>query len=162
LSFATTRDGAVEVRDLLAGIGLDSSPILTGGKGVHVAMPLRRTISWETLKSFARAFATLLAQAHPDRYVATMSKAKRRGRIFIDYLRNERGSTAIAPYSVRARKGATVATPVNWDEFKALDAANVFTIANVRERLAQPCPASALAPQSITRATVDALEKAFS
>ncbi len=162
LSFDATRAAAVEVRDLLAGIGLDSSPILTGGKGVHVAMPLRRTISWETLKQFARAFATLLAQSQPDRYVATMSKAKRKGRVFIDYLRNERGSTAIAPYSVRARKGATVATPVTWDELAALEAANVFHIYNIGERLAAPCPAAALAPQSITKATIDAMEKAFS
>ncbi len=161
LGFGTTRAAAVEVRDLLAGIGLASTPILTGGKGVHVVMPLRRTISWETLKQFARAFATLLAQAHPDRYVATMSKAKRKGRVFIDYLRNERGSTAIAPYSVRARKGATIAAPVTWDELAALDAANLFTIRNIGERLAKPCPAATLAPQSITKATVDALEKAF-
>lgn len=161
LDFAATRAAAIEVRDLLARIGLGSSPIVTGGKGVHVAMALRRTISWETLKGFAHTFASLLAQAQPDRYVATMSKAKRKGRIFIDYLRNERGSTAISPYSVRARKGATVATPVTWDELDDLDAANVFTIRNVRDRLSKPCPAAALAPQSITGATIEALEEAF-
>ncbi len=106
-------------------------------------------------------FAQLLARAQPDRYVATMSKARRKGRIFVDYLRNERGSTAIAPYSIRARKGATVATPITWDELAALDAADVFTIRNVRDRLSQACPASSVEPQSITRATVEALEKAF-
>ena len=161
LDFARTRAAAVEVRDLLAGIGLESAPILTGGKGVHVAMPLRRTISWDTLKGFAHTFAQLLARAQPERYVANMSKARRKGRIFVDYLRNERGATAIAPDSVRARKGATVATPVTWDELDALDAANVFTIRNATERLSRPCPASAVPPQSITRATVEALEKAF-
>ena len=161
LDFATTRAAAVEVRDLLATMGLDSGPILTGGKGVHVAMPLRRTVTWETLKGFAHTFAQLLAQAHPDRYVANMSKAKRKGRIFVDYLRNERGSTAIAPYSVRARKGATVATPVTWDELGRLKGADAFTIRNATERLSSPCPASAVPPQSITRATVEALEKAF-
>jgi bifunctional non-homologous end joining protein LigD len=161
LDFAATRAAAVEVRDLLAGIGLASSPILTGGKGVHVALPLRRTISWDTLKAFARTVATLLAQAYPDRYVATMSKARRRGRIFVDYLRNERGATAIAPYSVRARPGATVAAPVTWDELAALDGAHVFTIRNAAERLSQPCPSAAVAPQSITGATVEALGKAF-
>ena len=161
LDFATTRAAAVEVRDLLAAIGLASAPILTGGKGVHVAMPLRRTISWETLKGFAHTFAQMLARAVPDRYVANMSKARRKGRIFVDYLRNERGATAIAPYSVRARKGATVATPVTWDELAELEAANVFTIRNATERLSQPCPATAVPPQSITRATVEALEKAF-
>ena len=90
-----------------------------------------------------------------------MSKAKRKGRIFIDYLRNERGSTAIAPYSVRARKGASVATPVSWDELETLDAGNVFTVRNIGDRLARPCPAAALAPQSITKETVAAMEKAF-
>ena len=161
LDFAATRAAAVEVRDLLAAIGLASAPILTGGKGVHVALPLRRTISWDTLKGFAHTVAQLLARAYPDRYVANMSKARRKGRIFVDYLRNERGATAIAPYSVRARKGATVAAPVTWDELAALDAANHFTIGNVASRLSRPCPAAAVAPQSISGATVKALEKAF-
>lgn len=161
LGFDATRAAAVEVRDLLRRLGLDSAPVLTGGKGVHVTMPLRRTISWETLKGFTRTFATMLAQAHPDRYVANMSKARRKGRIFVDYLRNERGSTAIAPYSVRARKGAPVATPVSWEELETIEAGNVFSIADMPARLKMPCPACSMPAQSINRRTIEALETLF-
>lgn len=161
LEFATTRAAAVELRDLLRELGLDSVPVLTGGKGVHVTMPLRRTIEWDVLKAFARSFAYGLAEAHPDRYVAKASKAQRKGRIFVDWMRNERGSTAIAPYSVRARKGAPVATPVTWDELARIEAGNVFTIATVGDRLKKPCPAAALPAQSISRKTIKALDSLF-
>ena len=161
LDFRTTRAAAAELRDLLRKLGLDSVPMLTGGKGIHLTMPLRRTLEWETLKGFARAFAYGLAGAHPDRFVAKASKAERKGRIFIDWMRNERGATAIAPYSMRARKGAPVATPVSWDELEGIESGNVFTIATVRERLETPCPAAALPPQSIGKRTLKAVEKLF-
>src|SRR5690606_17163557 len=93
-----------------------------------------------TLKIFARTVAELLAHSEPERFTANMSKARRKGRIFIDWLRNERGATAIAPYSVRARPGAGVATPLTWQELAAVKSADAFHIAEVLSRLQQPCP----------------------
>ncbi|HWK32258.1 MAG TPA: ATP-dependent DNA ligase, partial [Hyphomicrobium sp.] len=97
--------------------------------------PLDARQDWETVKGFARGVAEKLAQNEPERFTATMSKAKRRGRIFIDWLRNERGATAVAPYSPRARPGASVATPVTWTELSRVKAANAFTIPLVLQRL---------------------------
>jgi DNA primase len=92
--------------------------MLSGGKGVHVVVPLTPGHDWGTHKDFARRFAEAMALAEPDRFTATMSKAKRKGRIFIDWLRNQRGSTAVLPYSARARQGAPVALPITWDELE--------------------------------------------
>lgn len=119
---------AADIRDELAGMGLRSFALLSGGKGVHVTVPLTPGHNWETHKDFARRFATALATAHPDRFVATMSKAKRKGKIFIDWLRNQRGSTAVVPYSPRARAGAPVAVPVDWDELRGMTDAHPYTI----------------------------------
>jgi bifunctional non-homologous end joining protein LigD len=157
LGFGAVKAAAVEVRDVLATVGLPSVPMVTGGKGVHVIVPLRRTAEWETVKTFSKTLATALAERHPDRYVATMSKAKRKGRIFVDWLRNERGATAIAPYALRARPGAKVAVPVTWEELAALDAANTFTPADMDARLARPCPLGGVTPKGIGRGVIDAL-----
>src|SRR5690606_822753 len=135
LAFSEVRRAAETVRDLLERVGLRSTPVLTGGKGVHVCVPLKRFTSWETLKIFARTVAELLAHSEPERFTANMSKARRRGRIFIDWLRNERGATAIAPYSVRARPGAGVATPLTWKELSTVESADAFHIADVLPRL---------------------------
>ena len=162
LGFGDVKRAAVEVRDLLADIGLDSVPMVTGGKGVHVIVPLRRTAEWETVTVFARTVAAFFAERDPDRYVATMSKAKRKGKIFVDWLRNDRGSTAIAPYSIRARKGAPVAIPLSWDELAGLKSANGFDMPAALKRLEKPCPLQAFdAGQSVSSAVVDALEKAL-
>ncbi|EKE43954.1 hypothetical protein OCGS_1935 [Oceaniovalibus guishaninsula JLT2003] len=160
LGWPQTRDAAFDVRDRLAALGLASTPVVTGGKGVHVCTILRRTREWDTVKLFARTFAHILERDAPDRYVATMSKARRKGRIFVDWLRNERGSTAIAPYSVRARPGAPVAVPVAWDELAGLDAADTFRMAHMADRLAAPCPYLAALddPQSLNAATIDRLD----
>ncbi|MFD2740630.1 DNA ligase D [Sulfitobacter aestuarii] len=144
LGFSQLREAAFEVRDRLGDLGLTSGAIVTGGKGVHVWLPLRRTRGWDSVKLFAKTFAHVMEAREPDRYVATMSKSKRKGRIFIDYLRNERGATAIAPYSLRARPGAPVAVPVHWDELRKLDAANVFRMSDMAARLKKDCPALAL------------------
>ena len=157
LGFAAVRAAAVEVRDVLAMVGLPSVPMVTGGKGVHVIVPLRRTAEWETVRTFSKAMATALSERHPDRYVATMSKAKREGRIFVDWLRNERGATAIAPYALRARPGAKVATPVTWQELEGLDAANSFTPADMAARLSRPCPLGQVTAKGIGRGVIDAL-----
>lgn len=138
LSFGDVKSAALDMRSLLAELGLDSAAMVTGGKGVHVVVPLRRTISWETMKTFSQTVAVLMAQREPKRFTATMSKAKRKGRIFIDWLRNERGSTSIAPWSIRAREGAPVAMPVDWDEMKKLKSANAFNVQQSLARLSQP------------------------
>jgi bifunctional non-homologous end joining protein LigD len=106
-------------RALLDDLGLVSFVKTTGGKGLHVVVPLARRHSWEDIKSFSRDLAMRLVQNEPDRYVAVASKAERKGKIFVDYLRNSRGATAVVPYSLRARAGATVATPIAWDTLTA-------------------------------------------
>ena len=95
--------------------------MVTGGKGVHVIAPLIPDATWPTVKDFAHRFAQAVAAAHPDRFTAALSKAKRKGRIFVDYLRNQRGATAVMPYSVRARPDAPVAAPITWEELRDLD-----------------------------------------
>jgi bifunctional non-homologous end joining protein LigD len=124
LDFIHVREAARHMRGLLEELGLKSFALVTGGKGVHVIAPLQRRHSWEEHRDFAEALARMMADQHPDRYVATMSKAKRRSRIFVDYLRNTRGATAICPFSTRARPGAYVAMPVSWEKLARLDNAH--------------------------------------
>ncbi|WP_323766167.1 DNA ligase D [Marinovum sp.] len=161
LGWESVRDAACELRDRLQDLGLASGAMVTGGKGVHVWLPLRRIQGWETVKLFSKTFAHVMAEKAPERYTATMSKSKRKGRIFIDWLRNERGSTAVAPYSLRARKGAPVAVPVTWDELSGLAGANAFSLGDIAARLDQPCPAVALQEdlQSLNEGVIDALHR---
>jgi bifunctional non-homologous end joining protein LigD len=135
LDFGDVKEAAVEIRAVLESAGLESFPMLTGGKGVHVIVPIARRNDWTEVKTFARGFAEKLAEASPSRYVVNMAKKKRKGRIFIDYLRNERGSTAIVPYSPRRRDGAPVATPVTWVELGRIDKASKFGIETIDARL---------------------------
>jgi bifunctional non-homologous end joining protein LigD len=135
LDFGDVKQAATDIRDRLADIGLTSFAMLSGGKGVHVIAPLGTGHSWEAHKDFARRFAEALALAEPERFVATMSKAKRVGKIFIDWLRNQRGATAVVPYSARARAGAPVAVPIAWGELDGFDKASAFTIADARKLL---------------------------
>lgn len=128
LPFKAVVEGAQRMRDVLEALDLQSFAMLTGGKGIHVVAPLVRRHEWPTVKAFTRAVAERLAVDAPDRYVANMSKARRKNRIFIDYLRNDRASTAIAPYSPRARKGAPVAWPIAWEELGGLRSAAGVTI----------------------------------
>lgn len=132
LDFAAVKSAAKDLHDRLADIGLASFAMLSGGKGVHVVVPLATGHSWDAHKDFAKRFAEALAMAEPDRFVANMSKAKRVGKIFIDYLRNQRGATAVLPYSARARAGAPVAVPIAWGELKAMKDAHPFSIADAR------------------------------
>lgn len=110
------RDAASDVRDRLAELDFESYLKTSGGKGFHVVMPLKPKTDWAKVREFARDFAKAMEQAEPKLYTATLSKKARKGRIFIDYLRNGRGATAIAPFSTRARPGAAVSMPVAWDE----------------------------------------------
>lgn len=128
MDFARVQQAAYDIRDHLGDIGLVSFAMLSGGKGVHVVVPLTPGHDWDTHKDFATRFAQALSTAEPDRFVATMSKAKRKNRIFIDWLRNQRGSTAILPYSARARPGAPVAVPIDWDELADMKDAHPFDI----------------------------------
>lgn len=140
LGFAEVVEAAGELRQVLEALDLVTWPMVTGGKGVHVVVPIQRDHGWDTMAAFCKAVAERLAEAQPDRYVATMSKAKRRGRIFIDHFRNDRAATAIAPYSTRSRAGAPVACPVGWDELAGLDAANRFRANDPDAILARPDP----------------------
>ena len=126
------------VRGLLKQMGLESFLRTTGGKGLHVVVPLNPTNPWPEVKNFASAFAATVAQAHPLEFVATATKTKRAGKIYVDYLRNSRGATSVASYSLRARPGAPVAMPLRWEELgKIKNSAAEFNIKSVPKRLAR-------------------------
>ncbi|QII27212.1 DNA ligase D [Stenotrophomonas maltophilia] len=126
VSWADVKRGARDVRDRLQETGLQSFVRLSGGKGVHVVVPLQPAADWEDAKAFCEAFAQAMAEQAPDRYVATMSKAKRSGVIFIDWLRNTRGATSVCSWSLRARESAGVAVPLRWEELARVGAADAF------------------------------------
>jgi bifunctional non-homologous end joining protein LigD len=128
-------EGARDIRAKLREFGLQSFVKTSGGKGLHVVLPIEPTVDWDVAKKFTQSVAEMLAGARPDRYVATMSKAKRRGRIYIDYVRNGRGATAVSAYSTRALPAASVSTPLAWDELSEQIRADHFRIDNLRQRL---------------------------
>ncbi len=136
VSFEAVKLAAELIHERLKSRGLESFPMLSGGKGIHVIAPLVPKAEWPAVKAWCKAFAEGLEAEAPDAFVATMSKAKRKGRIFVDYLRNQRGATAVLPYSVRARAGAGVAVPVSWAELNEVTAANMFSAADVPAVLA--------------------------
>jgi bifunctional non-homologous end joining protein LigD len=119
LGFEAVIAAAREVRARLKALGLTSFVKTTGGKGLHVVVPVEATAPWREVKSFARGVSAEMAADSPDKFLTKVSKAEREGRIFIDYLRNDPTSTAVAPYSTRSRKGAPVAMPLKWDQVKA-------------------------------------------
>ena len=127
---------ARDVRDRLSALKLKSFLKTSGGKGLHVVLPIKST-SWEEAKAFTKAIAEAMEADEPERYVSTATKAKRNKRIFVDYLRNSREATAVAPYSTRARPGAPVAVPIDWPELGSLKAANQYTVRNLIQRLSR-------------------------
>ena len=137
LDFGDTKKAAEHLKNQLAELGLVSFPMLSGGKGVHVVVPLTPEAEWPAVKDFADRFARAMAGAEPERFVATMAKAKRKGRIFIDWLRNQRGSTAVMPYSARARAGAPVAAPVSWSELRDIETAARWGVKDGAELIAR-------------------------
>ena len=137
LGFGDVVAAALELRERLRGIGLESFVKTTGGKGLHVVVPVEPVTEWKPAKRFAKDFSDAMAADAPDRYLTRISKAERAGRIFIDYLRNDPTSTAVGPYSTRSRAGAPVAMPLRWDELKeGLDPCD-FTVKTVPRLLAR-------------------------
>ena len=127
---------ARDVRERLAALKLKSFLKTSGGKGLHVVLPIRPT-PWDEAKTFTRIVAASMAADAPERYLATADKSRRTKRIFIDYLRNSREATAVAPYSTRARAGAPVSVPIDWSELGSLKSANQYTVQNLMQRLAR-------------------------
>jgi bifunctional non-homologous end joining protein LigD len=129
-------EGAVAVRERLKAMGLTSFVKTTGGKGLHVVVPIKPQAPWKDALAFTREIAEAMAADEPDRYTTTSVKQEREGRIFIDYLRNNREASAVAPYSTRSRPGAPVATPIAWEELSPALKPNGFTVENLGKRLA--------------------------
>jgi bifunctional non-homologous end joining protein LigD len=136
LKFPDVVEAAREVRVRLKRIKLTSFVKTTGGKGLHVVVPIKPT-PWVVVKDFTHKVALSMEQDQPERYLSTSTKAHRNNRIFVDYLRNSREATAVAAYSTRARPGAPVSVPVDWSELGRLKSANQYTVQNVMQRLSK-------------------------
>ena len=135
LDFEAVRRAAFHFRDILKQIGLETFPMVTGGKGVHVIAPLTPQAEWPEVKDFAHRLAVAVAQSDPENFTAALPKAQRKGRIFVDYLRNQRGATAVMPYAVRARAGAPVAVPISWKEMETIDSPAHWHVGDAAELL---------------------------
>ncbi|HLF63141.1 MAG TPA: non-homologous end-joining DNA ligase [Saprospiraceae bacterium] len=128
---------ARSLRDICTEIGLFPYPMLTGSKGLHVTIPIIRNLKFAEIKEFARSIAQIMVLKFPDLLTLELRKGKRKGKIFVDILRNEYGQTAVAPYSLRSLKGAPIATPLTWNELDSKSYAQKYTIANIFRRLAR-------------------------
>ena len=133
LDFKKVKAAAVRLKVLLEDLGLKSFPLLSGGKGVHVVVPLDASKDWPTVKSFAERFSRAISEAEPQTFTANIRKVQRKGRIFLDWLRNQRGATAVMPYSARAREGAPVSAPVAWEELDGYTSGHHFSIRDAGE-----------------------------
>jgi bifunctional non-homologous end joining protein LigD len=128
-------EAAREVRERLKQMELESFVKTSGGKGLHVVVPIAPSLDWDAAKAFTGSVAEAMSRDDPKRYIATMSKRARQGRVFVDYFRNGRGATAVAAYSTRARKEASVSTPLAWEELSQGVRADHFRVDNLRQRL---------------------------
>jgi bifunctional non-homologous end joining protein LigD len=137
VGFETVKAAAFQLHRSFDAIGLESFALLSGGKGIHVVVPLVPEAEWDAVREFAKSFCVALADAAPERFTVALPKKERRGRIFLDFLRNQRTATAVMPYSARARDGMPVAAPVTWDELERIDRSDAFTIADVEELLSR-------------------------
>jgi len=135
LPWERVTEAAIEMREALLGVGLQSFPKTTGGKGLHVVVPVTPKLGWDAIKDFSKWVAERFTSTYPDRFTTNMAKRARTGRIFIDYLRNGRGATAVGAYSARARPGALVATPLSWDEVESGIKPDRFTVSTVPDRM---------------------------
>jgi bifunctional non-homologous end joining protein LigD len=160
LPWERVAEAAQLVRALVEEVGLHAFAKTTGGKGLHIVVPLLRRQGWDEVKSFARAIAEHLVGAMPDRFTASIARQQRAGRIFVDYLRNGEAATAVAAYSVRARPGAPVSMPIRWDDL-AEDVRGRFNLTNVPDLLAaqrrDPWAGYAQGARGLTRAMLRAL-----
>ena len=135
LGFEAVKEAAFQLHRSLEALGLETFALLSGGKGIHIVVPLTPEAEWDQVREFAKAFCTTLAEADPKRFTVALPKKERRGRIFLDFLRNQRTATAIQPYSARARDGMPVATPIAWGELEDIERADAFAIADVETLL---------------------------
>ena len=135
VTYEEVLEGAFLVRDTLARLDLQSRVMLTGGKGLHVVLPVEPEHDWATVKDFSHALVQAIVRSHPSRYTGHLAKVRREKKIFLDYLRNGRGATAVAPYSTRARAGAPVAVPIDWEELTTSLRPDAFNVRNLAERL---------------------------
>jgi bifunctional non-homologous end joining protein LigD len=147
--FEALKLAAQDLRQRLKSKGLESMLKCTGGKGLHVTVPLAEKDNWASVKAFASALAHEMVEAAPSAYIATMTKAKRNGKIFIDFFRNDYTATAIADFSVRARPGAPVALPLSWKELDDIESASQFSMKDVLARLKRKKPPAVPAPQRL-------------
>jgi bifunctional non-homologous end joining protein LigD len=153
--FGAVRFAAGAVRELLEELGLEPFPLATGGRGLHLVVPLDRGADFDTVRAFARDAAAVLAARHPDRLTVEVRKNKRRGRLFLDVLRNAYAQTAVPPYAVRARAGAPVAVPLAWDELRKPnlrgDAWNVRSLPDRLARTGDPWTGMSRRARSLSR-----------
>jgi bifunctional non-homologous end joining protein LigD len=136
VKWARVVESARQIREFLNALGLESFVKTTGGKGLHLVVPIQRRHDWNEAKLFCKSVADVIVQGDPNRYTANMLKSARAGKIYIDYVRNSRGATSIMPYSTRARSGAPVSTPLAWDELEPTTQPDQFTVSTVPARLA--------------------------
>jgi bifunctional non-homologous end joining protein LigD len=137
VTWRTIKSAAFETRDLFTSLGLESWVKLTGGKGIHVVVPIERRVEWNIVNGFAKAAAERLMRDRPTLYVAKASKAIRTKRIFVDWMRNSRGATYAAPWCARAREGAPVSVPLHWDELSTVTKPDQFSIPRVMKMVAK-------------------------
>lgn len=135
LGFDAVKAAAFQLKRTFDALGLASFAMLTGGKGIHVVVPLLPKAQWDEVREFAKALCSALADAAPERFTVALPKKERRGRIFLDFLRNQRTASAIMPYSARARAGMPVAAPVDWAELQSVERSDAFSIADVQRLL---------------------------
>lgn len=161
LPFAATIAAARGLRERLAELGLESFVKTTGGKGLHLVVPIARRSSWDDVRRFARALAEEMESAHPDLYIAEASRARRAGRIYVDYLRNGYAATAVAAYSTRARPGAPVSLPIDWADLKDSLRPADFNLRSVpallQQRTRDPWEGFTAVEQTLRRSVIDRL-----
>jgi bifunctional non-homologous end joining protein LigD len=162
VKWAEMIQAAKEIRVVLEELELTTFLKTTGGKGLHIVVPIQPRTEWDEAKAFCKGVADLMVRVAPERYIATMSKAARKGKIFVDYLRNGRGATSVAPFSTRSRVGAPVSMPITWDELSPKLRSDSFTVSNVMARLNKlrkdPWADIANTKQSVTKAMVKRLK----
>jgi len=156
------QEGARALRVLLQEVGLESWIKTTGGKGIHVVVPIARRSTWDDVSGFARALAQHLERTDPTRYLAKASKAARKGKVFVDWLRNTRGATSVAAWSTRARPSAPISIPVAWDELDRLKGGDQYHMVDISKLISKrkhdPWSGMLTSTQRLTRAMTARLE----